>query len=296
MTQWAELLKAIAAILWPGVAFTALALYHREIRNLLQRFRKGKLFGQEVELTEPLDQLQLAASTAELEVRALPPPADSKSLASVVAQTAESVPDRILCLAVTSPKAALLLLASELEGTLTRLLANLGLLGGRGFVPLTEGIRILRTRGGLPPNVGTSVELFYGLRNRLVHGRNVSDDDVLRAIDSGIAIYRTLESIPHEINYVYHPGVPLYSNRACTQEITGAKGVVLETHSSDGSTRTLRIFPSTRSHFRKGEPVAWEWSPEHRFDEAWYRHPDTAVETYAWSASMEFVGRHLSEL
>jgi hypothetical protein len=295
MTAWAELLKAIAALLWPGVAFAVLALYHREIRRLLTRIRKGKFLGQEVELTESLDELRRAATAAEIEVPALPPAPEATPTEAPPADAVGSVPDRVLQLAASSPKAALLLLASELERALTRLLANLGLLGGRDFVSFTEGIAMLRKRG-LPPNLGNSVELFYNLRNRLVHGRNVSDDDVLRAIDSGTSIFRALEAIPHEVNYVHHPGVPVYSDRACTQEVKGVRGVILRTHSPDADTVSLRIYPSTRSHFQKGRMVAWEWSHEHRFGEAWYRDPETGDCKPAWSASLEFVGRNIDEL
>lgn len=296
MTAFAELLKALAALLWPGVALLLLGLYHGEIRQLLTRIRRGKILGQELELTESLDELHRVTAAAATEIRALPPASPAATTSASPQSVDDSVPDRVLQIAASSPKAALLLLASELERTLTRLLANLGLLSGKDFVGFSEGIAMLRRGGGIPPSLGASVDLFYRLRNRLVHGKAVNDDDVLRAIDSGISIYRALEAIPHELNYVYHPGVAIYSDGACTQLIQGAKAVILETHSTDRTARSIRVFPSTRSHFQKGRLVAWEWSHEHQFGEAWYRDPDTNEPKHAWSGALEFVGRHVDDL
>ncbi len=57
MSDWANLLRAIAALLWPIFAFVALFLFRREIRKFLNRIKRGKLFGQEVELEEELKRL-----------------------------------------------------------------------------------------------------------------------------------------------------------------------------------------------------------------------------------------------
>jgi hypothetical protein len=49
MTGFTELIRAIAALLWPIFAFCALYMYRRELRELLTRVRKGKLLGSEFE-------------------------------------------------------------------------------------------------------------------------------------------------------------------------------------------------------------------------------------------------------
>jgi hypothetical protein len=45
----ADLIRAIAALLWPVFAFVALFFFRAELRALLNRIRKGKLMGQELE-------------------------------------------------------------------------------------------------------------------------------------------------------------------------------------------------------------------------------------------------------
>jgi len=142
--------------------------------------------------------------------------------------------------------------------------------------------------------------MFLDIRNRLVHydfyRGAPSPDDVLQAVDSGITILRALRAVPREINMVYHPGVDLYADSQALNLRDGVKGVILETMSTGGTTKAYRIFPTTRSHFRKGERVAWEWNNAKRFGESWYRDPDTQEVKCAWSGSLEFVGRHLDEI
>ncbi len=293
MTEVAELLRAVAALLWPGFAFYALYKFGPELKSLAARLKKGKLLGQEIELGESLDRLDRTASAVASEVAAVPPssatrPGDDLDHAAAV--------HRVLTTAAQSPKAALLLLASEIEKQLRQLLASMGLLKGRKNLPVQQAFSELDEWGGLPKHVVASVKLFWEVRNRLVHGHVASEDDILRAIDSGITILRALQAIPHEVNIVYHPGVPIYSDRECRHVIEDAKGVILETQSPGGVTKTKRIFPTTQTHFKKGVRVAWEWSDGRRFGEAWYCDPDTGEVRGAWRGSMEFVGRPLEEI
>jgi hypothetical protein len=50
----AQLITAIASVLWPLVALTALFIFRQEIRSLFGRLRRGKMFGQEIELETPV--------------------------------------------------------------------------------------------------------------------------------------------------------------------------------------------------------------------------------------------------
>lgn len=206
------------------------------------------------------------------------------------------VVQRVLAAATQSPKAALLLLASEMEKELRQLMASMGLLKGRKNLPLHRAFGELDEWGGLPKHIAASLKLFWDVRNRLVHGHTASDDDILRAIDSGVTILHALQAIPHEVNIVYHPGVAIYSDAECRNPIEDAQGVILETVVPGGVTKTRRIFPTTRTHFKKGVRVAWEWSDGRRFEQAWYRDPDTGQIKDAWRGSMEFIGRPLEEV
>jgi hypothetical protein len=293
MTQIADLIRAVAALLWPLFAFYALYRFGPEIKNLVARLKKGKLLGQEIELGESLDRLDRTASAVASEVAAVPqlapaPPPEASDEGEVV--------QRVFAAAAQSPKAALLLLAAEIEKQVRQLLASMGLLKGRKNLPLQGAFVELDEWGGLPKHIAASVKLFWDVRNRLVHGHSAGDGDILRAIDSGITILRALQAIPHEVNTVYHPGVPIYADPECRKEIEGARGVILETVSPGGVTKTRRIFPTTRTHFKKGVRVAWEWSDARRFEQAWYRDPDTGQIQDAWRGSMEFIGRPLEEV
>lgn len=111
-----------------------------------------------------------------------------------------------------------------------------------------------------------------------------------------LTVSARLRAIPHEVNVIHHEGVDLYSDPGLTRKIEGARGVILETEGPEGAVKRLRIFPSTRSHFRKGMRVSWEWSPEHMFEQTWYRDPDTGGTRVAWTGAMEFIGRDVDSV
>ena len=45
MNEIAVLAQAIAALLWPIFAFTALLMFRKQIGDLVKRLKKGKLLG-----------------------------------------------------------------------------------------------------------------------------------------------------------------------------------------------------------------------------------------------------------
>lgn len=61
MSEWAEIVKAFASLLWPILAFTFLFIYKDQLKDLMKRIKKGKLLGQEIELEEQLHQLESSA-------------------------------------------------------------------------------------------------------------------------------------------------------------------------------------------------------------------------------------------
>jgi hypothetical protein len=58
MQDFAELLKGIAAVLWPLVVVVAIFVFRKELQALLARLRKAKFLGGELELDESLYQLE----------------------------------------------------------------------------------------------------------------------------------------------------------------------------------------------------------------------------------------------
>lgn len=296
MKELGELLSAIASLLWPIFAFTVFIAYKEEFRTLLRRLRRGKLLGQEVELEESLVALEASAKQAIIEVAASPAEATPEQ-----APDESSVQDddiaRIIQLAAQSPKAALLVLAADIERELRILLANTGWHDGRRIVGLKQGFdMLLRETEALPPHVGGSVRLFADMRSRLVHGAAATDDDVLRALDSGLTILKALRAIPQEHHVVQHANVPVFGDAGLTQPLSDVRAVILESTSPGGATKRRDVFPTTRLHFQEGKAVAWEWNLERSFGAAWFRDPDSGEVTQAWGGALEFVGRHLDDL
>jgi hypothetical protein len=295
MKDWALLLGAIAAFLWPVFAFVALFSFKNEIRGLLSRLRKGKLFGQEIELGESLNQLDASAIEAVAEVAALPEPVGAPSNDSSSPLDGEKE-RQLLMEATRSPKAALMLLAADLEREVRHLLASLGLLDGRRVGTLPQALKLLDQRGKSLHQVTSALNSFWNVRSRIVHGHEASEDDILRAIDSGLMIFRAIREIPHEVNIVYHPEADVFSDSAGLVRREDVHAVILETTSPDGTSTSMRVFPSTRRHFKKGQRVSLEWLPGHVYAQSWYRDPDTQEIKYGWTASAEFVGRSLEEV
>ena len=301
MKDLAGLLQAIAALLWPILTFVLVWRFRIEIADLLKRVKRGKFLGQELELGESLDKLNESALVAAAEVEKLPvavetTPDDEKKLLSVASQADEDEIKTILELAQTSPKLALISLAIEIEKELREIIYCQGPAGEFRNFTFSLALKILENRGILPSQTIAALREFQNVRNQIVHGRAVaSSDDILRAIDSGVIILKTLKAIPRETNIVYHPGVAIYSDKGCTQRRENVRGIILETISPGGALKSHRIFATTRTHFEKGKRVAWEWSTERSWGESWYRDPDSNDVKYAWTGSLEFVGRHLED-
>ena len=209
MKETAELISAIASLLWPMFAFTALFVFKKQIGDLVGRIKRGKLLGQEIELSESLNRLEESAVAVAKEVAALPAPP-----ANLEVERESTDDDQIKIVlqeAARSPKAALILLASDIEKEARQLLASVGHLKGQRYVPLSQAIDVLSKQfGGLPGHIPTSLKFFWDARNRLVHGGEADSEEILRAIDSGVTILKALQAFPRETNVVYHPGVTVY--------------------------------------------------------------------------------------
>jgi hypothetical protein len=300
MNEISELLKAIASLLWPILGFVVLLLFRSEIAKAVRRIKRGKFFGQEFELSEELAELQKTATKASEEVAALPRTEKNQATKGIckdisITEEEDSI-KTIIKEALHSPKTALLLLASEIEKEARQTLASIGRLKGSQKLPLPQIISKLDRHYGLPKHVESSLRMFWDTRNAIIHGGETEVGNILSAIDSGATILRTLKSLPRENNRVHHEGVPVYSDPHCIHELLNVKGVILQTESPSGAQVSYRIFPSTKSHFKKGERVAWEWSFKNIWPETWYRDPETDEIKPAWTSSAEFIGRHLEDV
>jgi len=208
----------------------------------------------------------------------------------------EDAMERVLAVIPNSPKAALVLLSAEIEREVRRLLWSSGWFQGVGQATVRKSIEHLMELGVLTPKLAESVRDFLDIRNRLVHGRGVTEDEIVRGIDIGLTILRAILAIPAELNHVYDPGIDVFEDPQCLRLRPGIKAVVLETTSPDRSKKTLRFFPTTRTDYQKGQRVSWEWNPRHIVLQSWVHRPDTGVIDEAWTQAAEFVGRNLDEI
>jgi hypothetical protein len=295
MSEISELLKALASLLWPIFAFVVLFLFRSQLADAIGRFKKGKLLGQELELNDSLANLQRSASQLSEEVSAIPSSEVESSDGNELEDDESSVKS-IIHEAARSPKAALILLAAEIEKEAKQTLASIGKLKGRKSINLRQAIDELDSHYGLPRHISSSLRLFWETRNKIIHGGETDERNILSAIDSGVSILKSLQALPREANWVHHPGVPIFADSECTVPINNGKGVILKSASSSGAKIFYRIFPTTRTHFKKGRKVAWEWSHENRWSDAWYRDPESNEIKLAWNSSMEFVGCHLDDV
>jgi hypothetical protein len=307
MDHIAPILQAIASLAWAFFAFTALYVLKPEITRALGRLRKGEILGQKFELGDELVKLENSAAAAEKEVQELPRSInveaetghflvrESATASANQEEQFDATIKSILQQATSAPKIALMTLRAELEKRARQALATRGMLRGRPVVSVSEALSELH-QYGFPPNLSGSLKLFDDVGNKIIHGAAATDDDALRVLDSGMTILRALNALPNEVNVVYHPGIEIFSDATCTKPISDAKGIILETTSPGGVIKTLRIFPTTRTHFQKGKQVAWEWNMQKVWPAAWYRDLDTGAIKEAWLSSAEFIGRHVDDI
>jgi hypothetical protein len=288
MKEWAELLQGIGAVLWPVGAMVALLVFKGDIRALAARLRRGKLLGQEIELAASLEQLERGAAAALAELPAGPP-------SNARIEMEHNPATELVKQAYRSPKAALMMAASLIERELREILAVTGLHQGRFNLAGRQMLRALEEHAMLPRNLSGTIDAFWQVRNKIVHGAAASDDEALQALDSGLSVLNLLRSIPRATYVVHNPGVKVYADELGKVVRPNVKALLLEEISPGGLQKVIRAYPTTRGHFVTGRRVAWEWNPEEGFDESWYRDPDSDEMKYGWTESMEFVGRLLDE-
>ena len=291
-----KLISALAQILWPILGFTALFAFRKQIAEILPRLKKGKMLGQEFELTDSLEKLRASAETAKETVTSLPVP-DSQPIVETLEKVEHDEIKQILDEASRSPRVALITLSGYIEIAAKKALASVGLLQRNQEFSTTEAMdRLNRQYGGIQGDIVGSTKLFMNVRNKIIHTREASEDDVISALDSGLTILRTLKSLQSETHSVLHSEVPVYSNPECTVERTDVKGVILESVSPGGLRKSKHIFPSTSKDFKKGQIVSWEWNLRNVWKETWFIEPETGEKKSAWHSAGEFVGRSIDSI
>ena len=204
MSEWIELITAIAALLqalqWPLLALTIGLLWRDEIKLLMRRSRSWKVLGVEGEFSDLVE--DLADSTSM--------PGESGPGTDAIERRLETGAERvgdsdswseIFRLAAVSPRAALMQLAAEIEETLIDK-AQRHMAGDDQFddldasrINMRDATNLLVTLGLMPLSLSENLADFREIRNRVVHGGEGSDAEILSAIDSGLTILRQLDAI-----------------------------------------------------------------------------------------------------
>lgn len=295
---WIEAVAKLAgAILWPIVAFFLAMLFKGEISSIIRRIKKGKFFGNEFELEDELNELAEATERAQKEIYIPAAVVEDEEKGFGRGEAPKQDYEQIMARASENPELGLIFIARKIELEMKRLLAVSGHLRGRRSLSYRDMAEYLGRNAAVSENLRKSLDLFWDVRNKIVHSHGeVSREDLIRTIDIGLTVLSAISVIPHEKNVVAHPGADLFADPEGRQPIQSAKALILETTSPGGAAKSIRVFPTTRTDYRKGMAVTWEWNMEKTWGPSYYRDPTTGRIIKAWSVSAEFVGRDLDAI
>ena len=289
-----ELIHAVAALLWPIVLLTIILWFRRDLSAIFFRLRRGKFFGQEIEMDPAIDELQASMGKAAQSLQGVPEPL--AGTAPVPSHECEF--RQIVSIEAGNPELSLLALSSVLENELTILVASMGYLPRTRKLSAPQAVEMLSEKRFLPAHAIDSIKMFWNLRNQIIHGRKPTDErEIVRVIDIGKDLLQLARLVPHETNVVACPPVELFADEACTQLRPDAKGLVLETTAPRSELQSTRIFPTTEpEYYEVGKRVTWEWNMGRVWGKTWWKDPDTGEPLSAWASAGEFVGRHTDDL
>jgi len=303
-----ELLGALANLLWPIVVLTIALKFRPEIRAFINRLRKGKLLGQEVELDSNVEQLYETVQKASQEAfQSSPEPyslkpgskdnelerADAASLDSLERTYDEAIA-KIVDLSAAEPLAALLKLSQTIEKELKVLAVSTAVLRSNQRASPRQLIRLVSSKNILPLHAVESLDQFWQVRNEIIHESvEISHSTIFKVIDIGFQILKTLRQIPVEVITVHHPGMPIYKDENCIEEYEEVKGIILR-YISPGTEMT-KIWPVRKNvDFQQGDYVTKDWDCDYQWGQAWYFDPVTGDKKIAWTGVCEFVGVHIT--
>jgi hypothetical protein len=308
--EWARVIvQLLSAVLWPVAVFCIALIFRPEIQEFLRRVRKvhGAGIDLEADAAERLTQQTLEVKEDQYPDEPRKQPPIDATPAQAIAAFAKSVTtidrptkfEELLVAAASTPRSAAVTVRHLVESELRRLLAATGRLSRAGpemrqlsFSKLLEEAQQTKL---LSQELIDSIRQFRILANGLIHGEQDEPDAGAEITAAGLNIVRALRSIPHQRNFVEQPNVPIYSDAECTFPATG-HGIILKAVIPPDNLTVHYIYPTTRDHFQKGKEVAWEWNSARIWGPAWFRDSQTGRVEQAWSASSEFVGRHLEDV
>lgn len=295
ITAWAEVLKAIGAVAWPLVVVVIAWIFRSELQGLIGRLSSAEVLGNKFTMEPQLDALENKAAQASVEnvpeiaAEEVPQGGD----VPVAAAEGESEVDEfiadVLEEAGRNPKLGLMLLSMGLD-RLSRRIAKARQTPNQSSI--SHVVRELQPT--LPVNITAALEDFRAIRNKIVHGMSATQNDIIRAIDSGIMIYRALSNVSLPLFKVITPHVELYQDPAGQRKFPFHHGVEVKNLNDDSSELPL-IYP-TRLHFSEGDLIVPAWNMNTVLREIYYRKADTGEIVLQWTESAEFAGEVIEQL
>lgn len=287
--HWVRLVRWPLAVLIIVIVF--FCMFRQQIARAIDQMTKGQMsISKNGRLTLEMDRLTTDVAKASSQVgQAQSDDGQTEELNNTIRSVLKD--------AATSPKVALMRLSFEIQNKARKILAETHWSEGHLDWSLDQSFQRLTELGEVPRYVASSLTSFEAVRSQILReGNSVPDSLILGAIDSGAVLLKVLYSIPVEKETVLFTSVPIYFDSAGMKPILDAKGIILEATSPGGTQKTVRIFPTTRTGYVKGEVVSWDWNTSKQWGQAWYRDPETKQIKEAWWGSMDFVGRDVSKL
>jgi len=205
--------------------------------------------------------------------------------------------EKILEEAIQSPAVAMMHLSLEIDRQLRLILAAIGKLGDYVGQSPNQALDLIaiHMNAPIPPEVRDTLNDFWNLRNRVVHGPDSKQRDAMRSVDYGLRILRIVQSIPRP-SFIVLRVVPVFSDSTCGVPSHDVSGVILEHRGPNGEIEGPHVHPS-RKGYNQGQSVSWEWDRTGEgWGKTWYRDPDSGEIKLAWSQSLEFIGRPLEQI
>lgn len=223
-----DLINALARPSVPLVVIIFIYKFRNELSDILKRLKKGKILGQEIEVSERIDELSENAAEEYIEL----PPSVITEEQTIKEEERIKVTEEsrvILEEAEKNPKKALDSVVNRVEMELKDLIATHGLIRyfEKGFHFL-KASALLQNRGVVSRTIGTSLRNFYKLKKDITEKQTQSSgEDILRLTDLGIILSNSIKAIPRESYEVLAPNIEVFKDNRC--RFTKSENIKLQT-------------------------------------------------------------------
>ena len=299
MTNFEMFLEILRVVVWPLTLLIALILFRHEVRSILVRLRRGKIMGQELELSEEAQKIEKQVEAAQKTESSSPLaiPAQDKAIELSELESSRDEVRRFLAEATQDKHLALIKIWADIEYELRAHAAARGMHKGFFGHEVTQYVTELTNRGIISKETAESIKTFRTLKNQMIHGRprkSVGERELVAVLDSGLRLLQLLRLMPRAA-YIVEAVVPFYSDPAATVPVEGAHAVVFRRTTADG--RNTYVAVPTTKKYERGQFLSSEWNPGRSWGPAWYRNIETQEIEKAWEGNFtEFIGKPLEEI